>query len=148
MQYVLCCLLTILDNILSSNTDKVCHGRGSCIGPNTCFCFSHASGPDCEKCDEGYYGDKCDNAYDSNKPELIAGVTIGTMFAISCVLLAIVVPFTIFYYRKQHKARLQQLELRNLLQEHLVDDVEMSEAQEWIIHRDDLTFEERISEGA
>ena len=79
------------------------------------------------------------------------GITIGVSAFIVVLILLSLLPFILVYYRKQRKQRSQEIELRNLLSERLIainNDDDLNINEEWIIHRDDIQFETRISEGA
>ncbi len=138
---------------MSNMTDKVCtNGRGTCSGPDKCDCSLQSDGKFCEICKEGLTGDQCTQPIvDTSNARMAIGITIGVSAFIVIVILLSLLPFIVVYYRKQRKQRAQEIELRNLLSERLIainndDDLRVNE--EWIIHRDDIQFESRISEGA
>ncbi len=84
----------------------------------------------------------------SKRTQLIIGLTLGMTGLVILVLGLIAFAFAFIFYKRYKKQRSQELELRNLLSEKLESDMEHSVNEEWIISRDDITFEERISEGA
>ncbi len=137
-------------NGLNSNQSGVCNDRGTCIKPDYCLCNPTAEGQFCEICKPGHSGKTCsEDTKDSFDIDVAIGVTVGisSFFAILATLVA--VPFIVLYCKKRRKQQAQEIELKLLLSERLVaEEGEGSVNEEWIIDRDDIAFEERISEGA
>ncbi len=111
------------------------------------MCSTNTLEPFCAQCKRGFKGKKCEEP-ETFERDLALGVTIGvfSLFVVLTTLIAL--PFIVFYCKKQRKQKAQEIELKQLLSERLVaEDGEMSMHEEWIIDRDELEFEERISEG-
>ncbi|KAF0975936.1 hypothetical protein FDP41_005263 [Naegleria fowleri] len=61
----------------SSNDPTVCSGRGSCVSFNKCSCFATANGTQCETCNQGYVGDKCQYVTCAGIPSYNSSVCLG-----------------------------------------------------------------------
>ncbi len=126
----------------------MCNNRGTCIKPEVCQCNLNSLGQYCETCVRGQTGIQCSDFESVFDRDLAIGLTIGICSLICILSGLIVLPFVVLYLRKRRKQQSQEIELKLLLNERLVSDGDENSHEEWIIDRDDLEFEERISEGA
>ncbi len=138
-------MINSIDGISSTNTSIVCSGQGTCSLFDNCTC------------NVGYTGQWCDvstnsqiSAEEISQKQMQIGVTVGSVLSVvfGIILIIVIVPICTCFIRRRRKDSAKRIEMQRLLNEHLIDDVEMQDANNaWIIHHDDIVFEERVSEG-
>jgi hypothetical protein len=136
----------------NATDSKSCNGRGICKNPDQCECSPGYAGKVCQTriCpyEMWYNGENCDVPTTQFKVMIILVCSLA--FFVVILLIGAMTACTIRYRHVVAKQNKAELEMKNMLEESLIRADQLAESvdRDWVIPFSDISFIERLAEGA
>jgi hypothetical protein len=127
----------------------VCGGNGKCMSPNNCTCSSEYKGDECKErmCNLLYTGANCDAP--TTALIVIIIVTCASVFAIAVAVMTTLTVCMLRYRKVVVKQNEAEISMQNMLEASMLLEDELEGlSRDWVIPFSDISFSERLAEGA